>query len=350
MDVALELARWYKSNKRNLPWRETSDPYFIWLSEIILQQTRVSQGLPYYLQFIKVFPAIKKLASASEDKVLKLWEGLGYYSRARNMHATAKIISEQFEGKFPESFHELIKLKGIGDYTAAAIASFAFNKAHPVVDGNVMRFTSRYFGITTPLNASSAKKEYYELARAILDRKNPALHNQAIMEFGALQCVPVNPDCEVCPLQAGCNAFNNKMVSILPVKIKKSKPRTRYFHYFLVKHNNQVLISKRKENDIWKNLYELPLIEKKASNPVSTAEFKKLPTGVLTSPNLLKQVRKINYIHKLTHQTLDTTFYFVETKAKIQISTHDYLPVSLKDLKKYAVPRPINRFLEEHVF
>src|SRR6185295_17174001 len=233
----------------------------IWLSEIILQQTRVEQGLPYFEKFSEAFPTIKHFAFAHEDKILKMWQGLGYYSRARNMHFTAREIVKNFDSKFPVEFSELKKLKGVGDYTAAAIASFAFNKPHPVVDGNVYRFLSRYFGIKTAIDSLKGKKIFLELAEELLDKKNPGLHNQAIMEFGAIQCKPVNPDCFSCHLKMDCYAFKNKRVNQFPVKSKTQKVRERFFYYLFIRWKNKIFLHKRTGKDIWKNLYEFPLIE-----------------------------------------------------------------------------------------
>ena len=218
-----------------MPWRKTSDPYKIWLSEIILQQTRVAQGLPYYETFAKKFPTVHHLAKENEKVVMKTWQGLGYYSRARNLHYTAKFISKNLKGKFPNEFEEIKKLKGIGDYTASALASFAFNKPHAVVDGNVFRVLSRVFGIKTPIDSSKGKKIFTEKAKSLLDKKNPGTFNQAIMEFGALQCVPQNPDCNNCPLKKNCKAFEKNLVEVLPIKSKKIKTRNRYFNYLIVK-------------------------------------------------------------------------------------------------------------------
>ncbi len=222
-----KIIAWYQQNKRELPWRNTKDPYLIWLSEIILQQTRVEQGMAYYLKFAKEFPSVKELAKAENEKVMKLWQGLGYYSRARNLHTTAKTITDNYKGKFPEQHEDILLLKGVGEYTAAAIVSFAFNKPHAVVDGNVYRLLSRVFGIETPIDTTLGKKEFNALANELLDKKNPALHNQAIMEFGAIQCKPVSPDCSVCPLNTMCFAYSKKSVSKLPVKAKKTKVRNR---------------------------------------------------------------------------------------------------------------------------
>src|SRR5690606_4230898 len=228
------LNHWYSSNKRELPWRQTTNPYAIWLSEIILQQTQVIQGLPYYESFLKEFPTVFSLANAEESKVLKLWQGLGYYSRARNLHAAAKHIVNQYDGVFPNNYKTLLTLKGVGDYTASAIASICFNEPTAVVDGNVYRVLSRYFGIDTPINSTKGIKAFKMLATSVMDAKNPSEYNQAIMEFGAIQCKPKNPDCKICPLHRSCAALEKKFVNVLPVKLNKTKVNTKYFNFLVV--------------------------------------------------------------------------------------------------------------------
>ena len=259
-----DLICWYYENKRDLPWRKTKDPYKIWLSEIILQQTKIAQGLPYYLKFVVQYPTVSKLAKASEREVLKLWEGLGYYSRARNLHKTAKIVINDLKGVFPSNHKELVKLPGIGDYTASAISSFSINEINPVIDGNVYRFLSRLIGIKTPINTSKSHKEFRDIAKILISKKNPSDFNQAIMEFGSLICRPTSPLCEKCMYQNNCFAHLNKELHALPVKIKKKKVRDRFFNFLIVKSDsNQTIIIKRKEKDIWQNLYQFPLFETK---------------------------------------------------------------------------------------
>ena len=246
------LNHWYSNNKRSLPWRQTKTPYLIWLSEIILQQTQIKQGLPYYEAFVEAYPTVFDLAKAEERKVLKLWQGLGYYSRARNLHATAQYIVEELNGEFPNNYRELLKLKGVGDYTASAIASICFNEPMAVVDGNVYRVLSRYFGIETPINSSKGIKEFKQLAQRLIDKNNPADYNQAIMEFGAVQCKPQNPNCDVCPFQDGCVAFEKKRIDELPVKIKAAKASKKYFNFLvIISKDNKTLLQKRKEKGIW---------------------------------------------------------------------------------------------------
>lgn len=256
-----KITEWYKKHKRDLPWRHTHDAYAIWLSEVILQQTRVAQGLPYFERFLLAFPTVKNLADATQEDVLRLWQGLGYYSRARNMHATARIIAYDYDGIFPTSYNELLKLKGVGPYTAAAVASFAFGEGVPVVDGNVYRVLSRVFGITTDISGSSARKEFEALGQELILKDESALFNQAIMEFGALQCTPYKPNCMFCPLQSECYAFQHQAQNRLPVKLKKTKVTDRYFTYIAVEVNGKYLLRKRGDNDVWSGLYEFYLIE-----------------------------------------------------------------------------------------
>ncbi|HEY0091267.1 MAG TPA: A/G-specific adenine glycosylase, partial [Flavobacterium sp.] len=256
------LIDWYLQNRRNLPWRDTTDPYLIWLSEIMLQQTRVAQGMPYYFKFAEAFPTVFDLARADEQQVLKLWQGLGYYSRARNLHKTAQYVAGNLGGIFPKNYAGLIKLTGVGEYTAAAIASFSYNEPVAVVDGNVFRVLSRFFDIETDIATPSAKKEFTSLASELMPKDQPALFNQAIMEFGALQCIPRNPDCYNCPLNSGCLAFKSRKVNVLPVKSKKAKAKDRFFNYLVYSDENQrTLLEKRIGKGIWENLYEFPLIE-----------------------------------------------------------------------------------------
>lgn len=340
-----KLAKWYAIYKRDLPWRREKDAYKIWLSEVILQQTQVAQGLSYYIKFTQQYPDIKNLATAPEDEVLKLWQGLGYYSRARNLHAAAKFVVENHKGKMPTTYSEIRKLKGVGDYTAAAIASFAYNLPHAVVDGNVYRVLSRVFGLETPIDTTKAKREFQQLADELLDKKNPATYNQAIMEFGSQYCKPQNPDCENCILKEKCFAFQNSRVAEFPVKSKKTKVRNRYFNYLaVVDKNKNVLINKRSENDIWRGLYEFVLIE--SNKELNTEQVLNLKeTKAICKSNFnLKHVSK-QYKHVLSHQHLYARFYvilvpFVFDKTK-QIS-------SLKNLSKLAVPRLIDKFLKEY--
>ncbi|GAA3556705.1 A/G-specific adenine glycosylase [Snuella lapsa] len=340
------LINWYSINKRDMPWRLTKDPYRIWLSEIILQQTQIKQGLPYYNAFLNAFPSVFELAEATESEVLKLWQGLGYYSRARNLHATAKYIANDLEGVFPNTYKDLLKLKGVGDYTASAIASICFNEATAVVDGNVYRVLARYFGITTPINTSKGNKEFKALAQELIDVKRPDEFNQAIMEFGAVQCKPQSPNCNMCPLQDGCVAFNAATVNKLPVKNKTLKIKKRYFNFLVIISNEgKTIIEKREQKGIWQNLYQFPLIETNKNTDIVV--FKEL----LNKHSLLKN-RAFEFtlynegpiVHKLSHQHLHTRFWIVTIKE---------LPVGgipVAQIHDYAVPILIGKFIETFNF
>ena len=271
-DFAAILIRWYSENKRRLPWRETEDPYRIWISEIILQQTRVAQGLEYFNRFMERFPDVASLAQAGEDEVMKYWQGLGYYSRARNLHAAAREIMERYEGVFPSEYEKVRALKGIGEYTAAAVCSFAWRQPYAVVDGNVYRVLGRVFGIDTPIDSGPGKKEFAELATALLDRQRPDIYNQAIMDFGAIQCTPKAPDCLYCPLREHCVAFATGKVAQLPVKEGKTRVKPRYFNYLHIGCQGKTLLKRRNAKDIWQNLYEYPLIETASAVDFSVLE------------------------------------------------------------------------------
>lgn len=308
-----KIISWFQLNKRDLPWRHTKDPYTIWLSEIILQQTRVAQGLPYYYRFLEQLPTIQDFAKASQEEILRLWQGLGYYSRARNMHATSKLIVEKYGGNFPDNYDELIKLKGIGPYTGAAIASFAFGEATPVVDGNVFRVLSRVFGIGTDIASLPARKEFTELASTLIPVDTPADFNQAIMEFGALQCTPQKPNCMFCPLQSECYAFQHQSQGQLPVKLKKTKVRNRYFNYFAIQQEGKFVMNKRPEGDIWSGLYEFYLIEteKVVTSPGSIHDDFIEKTLGLGEVKLLVESKK----HVLSHQRIFSTLWKIDLKS-----------------------------------
>jgi A/G-specific adenine glycosylase len=338
-----ELQRWYQQNKRDLPWRNTTDAYVIWLSEIILQQTRVEQGLPYFNRFIEKYPSVAGFAAASEDEILKLWQGLGYYSRGRNMLKTARQVQELYNGRFPQNYAELVKLKGIGPYTAAAIASFSANEARAVVDGNVYRVLARYFGINEPINSTEGKKIFQATADEVLNREQPGIHNQALMEFGAMLCTPKNPACGVCPVRTGCYAFINNAVKTLPVKLKKGKVRDRFFNYFLFTDGQTVLLNKRNEKDIWANMYDLPLIETLSLH--KSKELLALPIvkGFFgTNINILEfsQVK----IHLLTHQRLHVRLIRLQNKP-VKLS-EQWFYTSVEDLKRLAIPKILFIFLK----
>ena len=347
MPVSQILINWYHQHKRDLPWRNTRDPFRIWLSEIILQQTRVEQGLPYYIRFTEQFPHVTALADASEDEVLKLWQGLGYYSRARNLHAAARQIRDEYQSVFPGSYAEIIKLKGIGEYTAAAISSFAYNEVQAVVDGNVFRVLARYYGIDTPINSTQGKKIFTQIANEIIDPLQPAMHNQAIMEFGAIQCKPQNPDCSICPLREGCVAFRENKVSQLPVKIRNTKIRKRYLNYFLIKENAGLYIRKRTDNDIWKNMYEFPLIE--TPSQLSEQELMQGDEWQKLFGNKKYSIRSISHEikHVLSHQHLYARFWKVDLAGKYPDLSEQFVFVKDEELMNFALPRLIDSFLEK---
>jgi A/G-specific adenine glycosylase len=340
-----ELIKWYQKHKRDLPWRNEKDAYRIWLSEIILQQTQVVQGLAYYYKFTQKYPDIKQLAKANEDEVLKLWQGLGYYSRARNLLFTAQTVTKEHKGVFPQNYLEIRNLKGIGDYTAAAIASFAFDLPHAVVDGNVYRLLSRVFGIWEPIDSTQGKKQFFELANQLLDPKKAAIHNQSIMEFGSQYCKPVKPDCPNCVLKEKCFAFKHGKVGELPVKSKKTKVKKRHFNYLVIANGKgDVLIRRREKNDIWKGLYEFEMIE--TDKPVADAklfgssEFMELVGKDFSVRHVSK-----TYKHILSHQILMAKFYVIElSKLKERTGT---TKTNLKKLDGFAFPRLIEKFLHD---
>ena len=336
------LEDWYRSNARDLPWRETKDPYKIWISEIILQQTRVSQGYAYYCRFIHRFPDVYALAEADEDEVMKYWQGLGYYSRARNLHTAAKSVAAI--GHFPTLYKEIRELKGVGDYTAAAIASFAFDLPCAVVDGNVYRVLSRWLGIEEPIDTTTGKKLFAALADEVLDKDHPALFNQAIMDFGALQCTPSSPACNACPLVDSCVAYARGMVDVLPVKQHKTKTRNRYFTYLYIQMGDYTFIRKREDKDIWQNLYEIPLIE--TDSPYTEEEllgseyFLSLISGH-SIERIRLSIKKTKHI--LSHQVIWTDFYEVDL-ADDTSGIAGYQRVRVDDLHKFPVSRLISRF------
>lgn len=341
-----KLHQWYIRHKRDLPWRETNDPYRIWLSEIILQQTRVNQGLPYYEKFVSNYPDVNSLAKAPQEKVLKDWEGLGYYSRARNMHFSAKQIAEEFQGVFPSTLSEIKSLKGVGDYTAAAIGSFAFNLPAAVLDGNVFRFLSRIYAEETPINTGKGKKVFQNLADEFLDIQNPALHNQAIMEFGAQYCLPKNPACADCIFASDCIAYKNNRVAELPNKERKSYNRERHLNYLMIEMDGSIWLEQRTEG-IWKGLFQFPLIESIES--LDEAGFwaeSELQRMLSTGMELLR-VDALG-VHKLSHQTLFIKIWtFKILKAKDLSSLSAYKPIQRSELSNLAFPRPLRKFLDE---
>lgn len=322
------LLHWYIDNQRSLPWRGERDVYKVWVSEIILQQTRISQGWNYYLHFIEAFPNVKALAKAKEEEVLRVWQGLGYYSRARNMHAAAQSIMEQHGGVFPQDYDSVRKLKGIGDYTAAAICSFAYGLPYPAVDGNVLRIISRVFGIHDNIMDTSTKKKITELCHKLMADVNPSDFNQALMDFGSLQCIPKNPPCEQCPLNNECYAFKNDEVEILPVSIKKLQIKDRFFHFYVCTQEEHIFIEKRTEEDIWKGLFQLPMKETKDNKQLKH--------------KLLYQTK-----HQLTHQTIHAFFYDMPDSKKLPAPAGQRLTVPLSELGNYAFPQLIVKFFNK---
>jgi len=343
------LHSWYSLYKRDLPWRNTRNPYLIWLSEIILQQTRIDQGLAYYNRFADEFPTILALANASEDQILKLWQGLGYYSRARNLHFTAKYIQQNYNGIFPEDYNSILSLKGIGEYTAAAIASISFNLEYPAVDGNVYRVLSRYFGISDPIDTGKGKKAFNDLAKELIKGTNPGMHNQALMEFGALQCTPKNPDCTQCPLNERCYAYSNQKIGELPVKQNKTKQRDRYFSYLVISCNKHTWLRKRTENDIWMNLFEFPLIETeneiKIEDLITQSEFQHIIP--LADQSVIENVSDWK-IHILSHQRIHYRFVRLQLANEIQ-GPDDLIRVNKEDIFNFAVPKLLETYLNEYL-
>jgi A/G-specific adenine glycosylase len=336
------LIQWYLQNKRDLPWRNTTDPYPIWLSEIMLQQTRVAQGMPYFMSFTTAFPTVFDLAQAHEEQVLKLWQGLGYYSRARNLHATAQHVVSEFAGVFPATYKDLLQLKGVGEYTAAAIASFSYNEVVPVVDGNVFRVLSRYFDVETDISLASAKKEFAALAFELMPKDSPALFNQAIMEFGALQCVPKSPNCGSCVFSESCAALQKKKVDQLPVKSKKLKVRNRYFNYLVVTDElGNTIIQKRTAKGIWHNLYEFPLIETDKEEDFDCIA-EQIQNDFFNGHTIISvlESNEQSIIHKLSHQHLYIKFWEVKIKGIVEKG------INVTDLKRFPFPIVIFNFIE----
>ena len=336
------LLKWYEGAKRNLPWRETKDPYRIWLSEIILQQTRVEQGMPYYERFVETFPKVHDLANASEDEVLKLWEGLGYYSRARNLHTTAKYASQNLKGEFPNTHAALLELKGVGPYTAAAIGSIAFNLPVAAVDGNVYRVLARYFGITESIDETSVKKQIADLAQSILDTERAGDHNQAMMELGATVCTPKQPDCKGCPLHESCVALKQQVQLELPVRTKKIKVRNRYFYYVVHVVDGQVPIHRRGEGDIWQGLYEFTLHE--SEKALNEKQILKLIDVV--ENDVVESISE-EFKHVLSHQRIYSRFVLLKSESKPNLNGKW---VSVAELRNFAFPRLINRYLDSKNF
>ncbi|HRK54871.1 MAG TPA: A/G-specific adenine glycosylase [Cyclobacteriaceae bacterium] len=347
-DFSKKIVDWYLVNPRDLPWRKTKDPYRIWLSEVILQQTRVAQGLPYYLEFVRNFPNVKALANASEDKVMRTWQGLGYYSRARNLHACAKVIAHHYNGQFPKTHAELLALPGIGEYTAAAIGSMAFDQPEAVVDGNVFRVLSRVFGIEEDVSTATGKKVFALKAKELLDIDQPGVHNQAVMEFGALHCTPTSPNCTTCIFSTGCFAKRQEMQNVLPVKSKKVKIRTRHFTYFVITKGNKLAMRKREGKDIWSGLYDFYLIEGKRAQHLKTL-MKKDSALAQIEPYINIEFKSDSYKHVLTHQHLLASFVMLSLSpglsAKKLLDTLGIKFYSLVEVASLPKPVLVSRFL-----
>ncbi|OUS14236.1 A/G-specific adenine glycosylase [Nonlabens dokdonensis] len=342
MNFSQQLIDWYIVNKRSLPWRDTKNPYYIWLSEVILQQTRVNQGLPYYKSFVKKYPTVEDLAHAPQDQVLKLWQGLGYYSRARNLQTAAVQIIDN-NSKFPDNYKDLLRLKGVGEYTAAAIASFAYGEAVAVVDGNVYRVLSRIYGVATPINIPAGVKEFKSLAGKLLDKNDPATYNQAIMEFGALQCVPKNPNCNICPFINNCVAYQENRITELPVKIKKTKVKNLFHHYLVIQTpSGKTVLSQRDTSSIWAGLFEFPYIESSGAllpQEITTNKlFRELVGGSRFRESVYNQQP---IVHKLSHRKVHAYFWIIEVDEELSHS------IDIIEVKTKPVHVLMERFIKE---
>jgi len=359
----LIIRAWYEKNKRELPWRRTRDPYCIWISEVILQQTRVDQGIDYYKRFIETFPDVGSLALAGEDQVLKMWQGLGYYSRARNLHRAAKYILEQRGGVFPRTYNELLELSGVGPYTAAAIASICFGEARAVVDGNVARVIARLFGVDEPVNGPEGMKQVSRLARELLEEETPApysvihepegstgpgRHNQAMMEFGALQCIPHSPFCEACPLSLRCNANLTGRVKELPLKVRGKKPVDRWFCFYIITSNGETVLEKRDDTDIWGSLYQFPMVE--SEGPRSDEEAVEEIARLLKDRKMTLKHFSGPVRHQLTHRTIHARFIHLEASSLLPGLPPGWIVVPRDQVDRYPVPRLIHRYLESVKF
>lgn len=337
------ILSWFDKNKRELPWRNTLNPFHIWLSEIILQQTRVEQGKNFYLNFITEFDTVKDLANADEQKVLKLWQGLGYYSRARNLHFTAQFVSNELNGVFPDSFKELKKLKGIGDYTAAAIASIVYKEPVPAVDGNMFRVFSRYFNVEDDISLAKTKKVFWDLGLEVIDEKRPGDFNQAVMDLGATICLPKAPKCEICPINESCEALRLNKVLDLPIKTKKTKVTNRFLHFILVENEGKIGLVKREGNDVWRNLFTLPMIE-------TTTDL--LDNELLIKENIHLDLGFISEEkHILSHQNLFIKYYrYTADVSKIEQlrNVSDFEWINLNDIENCPLPKPIEKFINYH--
>lgn len=336
------LMQWHlHENTRELPWKKETNPYKIWLSEIIMQQTRVEQGMPYYEKFIEHYPDIRKLAAAPDMEVYRLWQGLGYYNRCKNLLETARFISGELDGKFPDVYEDILKLKGIGNYTAAAIASFAYQLPYAVVDGNVHRVLARFFGIEIPVDATEGKKYFQTLAQELIDEKQPHLYNQAIMDFGAVVCKPAAPFCEECVLRTKCFAYKKEVIPLLPVKAKKNKLKKRYFHFVLLRYKDELWIQKRADKDIWLHLHQPYLVE--GNKRLSVSELKDY-LSFLSCTSLRYEGAETQ---KLSHQQIESQFFSLDVEDKRLMATSNGAWVALKDLEKIAFPKTVISFFEK---
>ncbi|MBV8254478.1 MAG: A/G-specific adenine glycosylase [Chitinophaga sp.] len=340
-----KLLEWNQEhNSRSMPWKGEKDPYRIWLSEIILQQTRVEQGWPYYERFISQYPTANDLAAANEEEVFRLWQGLGYYARCKNMLAAAKEISQTYHGRFPDKYDQIKALKGIGPYTAAAIASFAFNLPYAVLDGNVFRVLARFFGIDTPMDTTEGKKLFADLAQELLPKDKSAVYNQSIMDFGAVVCKPQLPECDTCPLQKKCAAYHQGIVSLLPVKTKKLQIKKRYFNYIIASWKDQVYIRKRTESDIWQNLHEFILLETAApadsTQILSGTDFQQIFGDAPFETTRISKPFK----QQLTHQTIHSQFINISINHPLEIPGYQLIPTD--SLDNFAFPKTITSFLQ----
>ena len=336
-DFSTLIRVWFRPTARKLPWRMVKNPYKIWLSEVILQQTRVDQGEKYYVDFVKNYPTIKDLANASQDEVLNLWQGLGYYSRARNMHETAKFIQKEYDGVFPKDYKSILALKGVGEYTAAAICSFAFDLPYAVVDGNVFRVLSRYLELETPIDTGQGKKEFTQIANELLDANHAGEHNQAIMELGALVCTPKNPICENCPLQNSCSAFANKTQMNYPVKSKKTKVTKRYFNYLVKTDGKAIVLKKRVGKGIWEGLYDFPLIELNQPKELTWKEVEQMD-GISFE-------RDGTFKHILSHQHIFASFWLVKVNA-LKVADNEEI-VAIESIEDFPLPQLLIRYIRQ---
>ncbi|MCT4601983.1 MAG: A/G-specific adenine glycosylase [Marinifilum sp.] len=340
-----QIINWYYKNKRDLPWRNTKNPYLIWISEIMLQQTRVATAIDYYNKFTERFPSVNDLALADEQEILNLWQGLGYYSRARNLHHAAKTIHTIYKGIFPKTHKEILALKGIGSYTAAAISSFAYNLPYAALDGNVFRVLARLYGVDTPIDSSEGKKLFQNLADETMGNARPEIYNQAVIEFGALQCTPKSPNCDICPLISNCVAYQSDMVEQLPKKSKQIKPKNRYFYYLFLSCSGRFAIEKREGKDIWKSMYQYPLIE--SDNDLSTETLLQSNQWkeIFDSSNLVILSISDNIVHKLTHQNINTRFIHIEVDARHLKNYDRFIFVNKKESERYPFPKLIDNHI-----